>query len=99
MTQRTNSQLTLSATQQPAPTFQSLLAIGAMLAALAVVAYSCLQSDDSVVRVHSILQGAEVILLTGTAGLAASALHWISLVGETLARKTGIASERDAFEM
>ncbi len=44
-----------------------------MLATLAVVAYACLLSDDSAMRVRVILQGAEVILLAWAAAFLASA--------------------------
>jgi len=44
-----------------------------VLATLAVVAYACLLSNDSAMRVRVILQGAEVILLTWAAGFIASA--------------------------
>ena len=81
MSQQRNSR-SLLAPQQPVPAFQSLLAIGAMLATLAVVCYASVHSDDSAVRVAIVLQGAKVILLTWIAGFIASAVHHLSLIGE-----------------
>ena len=94
MSEPMNSQMQLSAPHHPIPAFQSLLAVGAMLSALVVVAYACLQSDDSVVRVRLILQGAEVILLTWAAGIVASAVHLVSVASEVAAHKIGTWSSQ-----
>jgi membrane associated rhomboid family serine protease len=80
MTQQANT-LSFSAPHQPVPAFGSMLAAGAMLASLAVVAYACLHSPDAAVRVQTILQGARVILLTVVAGAVASGLHLFSVAG------------------
>lgn len=58
------------------------LAIGAMLATLAVVAYADLASSLPTDRVHIILQGAQMILLTVSAGVIAGALHVLGTAGE-----------------
>jgi hypothetical protein len=90
---QTNAQSSLSVSHHPVPAFQALLAIGAMLAMLAVVPYACLQFDDSAARAHLIVQGAEVILATWIAGLAVSALHLMSVVaGDAIARNTEFSS-------
>ena len=68
----------------PLPAFQSLMALGAMLATLAVVAYAVLSTDVSARQVQLILQGAGVILLVWFAGFLASALHLAALAADTL---------------
>ena len=97
MAEQTNTRSTLVLAHHPVPNFSGLLAIGAMLATLAVVAYACLQSDDSSLRVRLILQGADVVLLTWAAGLVASALQWISLAGDSISRKLGLLSSGDSI--
>jgi len=62
--------------------FQALLSWGAMLATLIVIAYACLLSPEGAVRVHIILQGAEVILISWVAGILAGTLHSLGLAGE-----------------
>jgi len=74
MSQVTNASL-LSVRESAAPSFQSLMAIGAMLATAAVVAFACLLSDDSPVRARFVLAGLEVVLLTWVAGFVASLVH------------------------
>jgi hypothetical protein len=68
------------------------LAIGAMLATLATVAYADLASTLATERVQIILQGAQIIGLTVAAGVIAGALHVLSTAGESaapvLARRT-----------
>jgi len=59
------------------------LAIGAMLATLAVVVYADSAATLSADRVHIILQGAQMILLTVAAGIIAGAFHAVSTAGET----------------
>jgi hypothetical protein len=49
------------------------LATGIMLATIVVVAYACLQSDDSAERVHMILHGFADIVLVGAGGIVAGA--------------------------
>jgi len=61
--------------RRPALSFAAILAWGAMIATLSVLAYACLLSAEAPVRVHMILQGAEVIVLTLGAGLLAGLLH------------------------
>jgi hypothetical protein len=97
MTQQTHAQSTQPELTSSVPSFQSLLAIGAMLAALAVVTFACLQSDEGAVRVHSILQGAEVILLTWSAGIIASALQRVSLASDRIALRFGRSARDAAF--
>ena len=60
------------------------LAIGAMLATLAVVAYADLATTIATERVHVILQGAQMILLTVSSGLIAGALHVLATAGEAV---------------
>jgi len=62
------------------------LAIGAMLATLAVVVYADSASTLSAERVHIILQGAQMILLTTAAGIIAGVLHVLSTAGDGAAR-------------
>lgn len=81
MTQRANESL-YPATHHPVPAFQSLLAIGAMLSTLAIVAYACLSTGDSAVRVHAILQGLQITLLIWAAGAVASILHLAGTAAE-----------------
>lgn len=57
--------------------FEELLALGAMLATLTVVALGYLLSDDGSVRARFVLTGFEMTLFTLVAGLIASALHTI----------------------
>ena len=68
------------APHHPVPAFQSLLAIGAMLATLAVVAYACLHTADGAERVHLVMTGAKAILVTWGAGFIASGLHLAATV-------------------
>lgn len=58
------------------------LAIGAMLATLAVVTYADLATAIATERVHIILQGAQMILLTVSSGIIAGALHVLATAGE-----------------
>jgi hypothetical protein len=95
MSQQTNCSA-VPASHHPVPAFQALLAVGAMLATLAVVTYACLLSNDSATRVHVILQGGEVILLTWAAGMVASALHLIGVAGEAITRKAAALAVRAA---
>lgn len=94
MSQQTKSQPSPLALSLPVPSFESLLAIGAMLATLVLVAYDCIQSDDSAVRVRLIMQDAEVILVTCAAGFIASAVHRISVARDTIAQKIGFSADR-----
>jgi len=61
------------------------LAIGTMLAALAVVVYADFASTLAGERVHIILQGAQMILLTVASGIIAGVLHALSTAGESAA--------------
>src|SRR5450631_458863 len=85
MTHNTQSP-SLPATLHARPVFQELLAVGAMLATLTVVALACLLSDDSAVRARVALQGEELVLLTWAAGFVASALHALITAQRTAAR-------------
>lgn len=58
------------------------MAVGAMLATMAVVAYADFASEFAVERVHIILEGAQIILLTVAAGVMAGTLHLLSTLGE-----------------
>lgn len=58
------------------------MAIGAMLATLAVVAYADFASAFAVERVHIILEGVQITLLTVAAGVIAGTLHMLSTVDE-----------------
>jgi hypothetical protein len=53
------------------------LAMGMMVATLAVVVFACLQSDVSSVRAQTILEGFADLLLVGTGGVLAGAWPWI----------------------
>jgi hypothetical protein len=68
---------------RPGLSYHLSLAIGAMLAALLVVAYAAGASDVSAVRTHIVLQGAEIILLTVASGVIAGALHLLSTAGDS----------------
>jgi len=85
-TMTTRTQAISTSAQQPVPAFLSMLAIGAMLATLAVVAYACLHSDDAAVRVALLLKGAEAILVTWAAGILASVLNAKAIAGESAAQ-------------
>ena len=87
----TRKQASFCATHGPVPAFQSLLAIGAMLATFAVVTYACLHTDDSTLRVALLLKGAEAILVTWAAGILASALHLQATAGESATRALPLA--------
>lgn len=63
------------------------LAIGAMLATLAVVVYADLATTIATERVHIILQGAQMILLTVASGLIAGAVHVFATAGDAAPRK------------
>ena len=71
MTQQLNS-IPAASQDASALNFRALLALGAMLASLAVVAFACLGSGDSLVQARLIRQGTELILLVWSAGLIAS---------------------------
>jgi len=74
MSQNLNSNQT--AANHAAPlNFRGLLAVGAMLASLAVVAFACLSSSDSLLQARIIRQGTELILLVWCAGLIASVVR------------------------
>jgi len=51
---------------------RALLPLGAMLASLAVVAYACLVTDDSLIQARIIREGMSLIVLVWVAGLLAS---------------------------
>jgi len=76
MSQYSNN-LVHSTSNHPAAAFQALLAIGAMLATVAVVTSACLLSDDSSVRARIVVQGLEIVVLTWVAGFITSALDAI----------------------
>jgi hypothetical protein len=82
MTAQIRNMMYAPAPHHPVPAFQSLLALGAMLAALAVVAYAFLSGDDSAMRARLVLQGAGVILMVWLAGLIASGLHLLATADE-----------------
>jgi len=61
------------------------MAMGAMLATLAVVVYADCASTLAAERVHVILEGMQIILLTVAAGVIAGGLHVLSTAGEPAA--------------
>jgi hypothetical protein len=65
-----------SAHDAPALNFRTLLPAGAMLASLAVVAYACLSTSDSMLQARTIRQGTELIMLVWVAGLLASLVRF-----------------------
>jgi hypothetical protein len=67
---------------QPGHSFPVNLAIGAMLASLLIVAYAALASAESAERAQVILQGAQIILLTLSAGVIATVVHGLGLAAE-----------------
>ena len=69
--------------RRPTLSFPGILAWGAMIATLLVIAYAGVLSPEASVRVHVILQGFQVIVLTLVAGLIAAAVHSLGLAAET----------------
>jgi len=74
MTQNTSSPSSLLKPNHATLAFEELLALGAMLVTLIVVAVGYLSSDDSSVRARFVLTGLEVILFNLAAGLIANVL-------------------------
>lgn len=66
---------TSSAADTKAPAFHSLLAIGAMLATLLVIAYAGWQADDGATRAQIILQGLVLVLINLGAGLVSAFVY------------------------
>ena len=77
-----NQNISLQTRSRAALSFPGILACGAMLATLVVIGYACLYSPEGAVRVRMILQGAEVILITLSAGTLAGVLHATALALE-----------------
>ncbi len=82
---------------RPGLFFPVLLSWGAMLATLVLIAYACLLSPESVLRVRIILQGTEVILITWVAGILAGALHSLGLAAEARHKATHVPQAPQAL--
>ena len=78
--------------------FPWILAAGTMIATLLVVAYAYLASAEGTVRVHIVLQGAEVILLTLVAGIIAGAVHALGVASEAASAKRRFALSRNTVQ-
>lgn len=68
-------QALISKNDVPARKLRALLPAGAMLASLAVVAFACLSSHDSLAQARIIREGMELIVLVWAAGLVASLIR------------------------